>query len=112
MMPLVLWFWRSGRSLHFLLLALDHGPALQLGDRRVLLDPHDVADPVLVGLVVGVILLRPPHGLLHDGMREAALHANHHGLGLLVADDNALQRSLRHRKPLTFPPRASAARWF
>src|SRR5262249_31824133 len=85
-----------------LLLALDDLPALELGDRPVLLNPHDVAYRVFVGLVVGVILLRPPHGLLQHRMGEAPLDADHHGLVLLVAHHGALQRALRHRRPPYF----------
>src|SRR6201985_1501666 len=56
-----------GRSRYLLLLlAPDHRPALELRDRAVLLDPHHVADRVLVVLVVRVILLRAPHRLLED----------------------------------------------
>src|ERR1700724_1352863 len=41
MLHLVPRFSRAWRSLHFCLFAPDHGPALQLRDRLVLLDPHD-----------------------------------------------------------------------
>src|SRR5262249_48555165 len=51
---------------------------------------------VLVALVVGVVLLRAPHRLLHDRMGEAALDAHHHRLVLLVAHHDALERALRH----------------
>src|SRR3954452_25120150 len=90
---------RSNRR--FLLFAPDHGPALELGDRFMLLDPHHVAGAVFIGLVVGVIFLRAPHGLLQRRMGEAALHEHHHRLLLLVAHDNALERTLRHLYPLT-----------
>src|SRR5262249_55502054 len=79
-----------------LLLAPDHGPVLELGDRADLLDPHHVADGVLVVLVVRVVLLRPPHGLLEHRMREPALDAHHARLRLLVAHHDALELSLRH----------------
>src|SRR6202140_825970 len=47
------------RSRYLLLfLTLDDGPALELGDRAMLLDPHHVADRVFLVLVVGVVLLR------------------------------------------------------
>src|SRR4051812_31009376 len=85
----------------FLLFAPDHGPALELGDRTMLLDPNDVARAVFIGLVVGVIFLRPPHGLLQHRMGEAAFHAHHHRLLLLVAHHDALERTLRHLYPLT-----------
>src|SRR5205085_10401545 len=78
------------------LLAPDHGPALEPRDRPVLFQPYDVAHRVLVLLVMGVILLRTPHGLLQDRVREAALDADNDGLVLLVAHHGALQRPLRH----------------
>src|SRR5947209_1473640 len=97
-----------------LLLALNDFPALELRNRPVLLDPHDVADGVLVGIVVGVVLLRAPHGLLEQRMGEAALDADNHGLVLLVAHHGALEHPLRHLNASltsTCPRRASAARW-
>ena len=46
---------RSSRSLNFLLLlAPDHGPALELGNRPALLDPHQIANRVRVGFVVRI----------------------------------------------------------
>src|SRR5450759_2567788 len=52
--------------LNFLLLvAADHFPALELGDRAALLDPHRVADGKLVLLVMRVIFLRTANYLLH-----------------------------------------------
>src|SRR3954471_2349508 len=96
------------------LLAPDDRPALQLRNRAVFLEPDDVADGELVGFVVGVILLRTPHGLFQDRVREAAFDADNDGLVLLVAHHGALQHPLRHRILLTSPfrPRASARRWF
>src|ERR1700724_4334366 len=87
---------------------LDHDPALELGDRRMLLDLHDIADRTFVLLVVGVVLLGAAHGLLHDRMREAALDPHHDGLRLLVAHHFALQNALRH---LLAPHFAVAARF-
>src|ERR1700750_813519 len=85
------------RLLNFLLLlSPDHFAALELGERRALFDPHRVANPVLVGLVVGVVLLRPAHGLLHGRVRETPVDADDNRLVLLVADDDALERTLRH----------------
>src|SRR6266545_4135570 len=84
------------RSHDLLLLAPDHFPALELGDRPALLDPDDVVHVIFVGLVVGVVFLRSPHRLLHDGMGEAALDADDHGLVLLVAHHDSLERALRH----------------
>src|SRR3954468_355423 len=104
---------RSGRSASggFLVFAPDHGPALQLRDRLALLDPHHVARLELVVLVVRVVVLRAANGLLVDRVGEAAIDAHHNRLGLLVADDHALQRTFRHRLPLTSWRRASARRW-
>src|SRR3954451_10848902 len=113
-MHLVLFSMRDARWLRlrrFLLFAPDHGPALQLRDRLALLDPHHVARLELVVLVVRVIVFRAANGLLVDRVREAAVDAHHHGLGLLVADDHALQRTFRHNGPLTSSSRAAARRW-
>src|SRR6201992_2597338 len=92
----------------FLLLAPDHGPALQLRDRLGFLDPHRVARLELVVLVVGVVVLRAADRLLVDRMSEAAIDAHHHRLGLLVADDDALKLTFRHKGPLTSSWRATA----
>src|SRR4051812_40228520 len=102
-MPRLVYFpSRLARSVRrFLLFALNHGPALELGDRRMLLDPYGIADRVFVALVVSVILLRPPDGLLQRRMGEASVHAHHHRLLLLVAHHDALERTLRHLYPLT-----------
>src|SRR5580704_13501724 len=101
------------RSRYFLLLlAPDHGPALELGDRAMLLDPHHVTDRVLVRLVVRVVLLGAPHRLLEQRMGEPPLDAHHARLRLLVAHHDALQHSLRHIGLLTSTSaarRASAA---
>src|SRR5215510_14815105 len=100
------------KSGSFLVFAPDHGPALQLRDRLRFLDPHHVARLELVALVVRVVILRTADRLLVDRMREAAIDAHHDGLGLLVADDHALQSTFRHlRKPLTSSSRAAARRW-
>src|SRR6185503_12275720 len=106
---------RAWRSHYFLLLTPDDFPPLELGKRPALLDPDDVVDVVFVGRIVGVVLLGAPHRLLHDRMGKAALDAHHHGLVLLVAHDDALQRALRH---LSLTPtwisssrRAFAQRW-
>src|SRR4051794_9193257 len=79
-----------------LVLAPDHCPALELGDRLAFLDPHGVARLELVVLVVRVIVLRPADRLLVDRMGEAAIDAHHNRLRLLVADDHALKRTFRH----------------
>src|SRR5262245_19752164 len=98
---------RAPCSHDLLLLAPDHFPPLELGERAPLLDPDDVVHVIFVALVVGLIFLRAAHGLLHDRMGEAAFHAHHHGLVRLVAHDDALQHALRHL-PLT-PPWLSRA---
>src|SRR5690242_5763667 len=92
---------RSSRSLNSLfLLAPDHGPALELGNRTTLLDPHQIADRVRVGLVMRMIFLRAANGLFHRGMRKTPFDAHNNRLVLLVADDHALERTLRHLEPL------------
>src|ERR1700742_4144764 len=97
----------SGR---FLLLAPDHGPALQLRDRLAFLDPNHVARLELVVLVVRVIVFRTADRLLVDRMGEAAIDAHHYRLGLLVADDHALKRTFWHRfAPYFFFARCCAA---
>src|SRR5262245_15807595 len=83
-----------------LLLALNHFPALELRQRPPLFDPDDVTNRELILLVMSVIFLRATHGLLHDRMGEGTLDAHHHGLVLLVAHHDAMQRTLRH---LCFP---------
>src|SRR6266852_2689366 len=102
---------RAWRSHDLLLLALDHFPAFELGEWTALLDPDDIAYMVLIGLVMGVVLFRAAHGLLHDRMGKSALDAHDHGLILLVADNNALQRALRHFSltPAWLLPRRVAA---
>src|SRR5215472_15661071 len=104
---------RLPRSRCLLLLAPDHGPALELRDRAMLLDPHHVADGVFVLLVVGEVLLRPPDGLLEQRMGEPALDPHDARLRLLVAHHDALEHALRHFGLLTSTSagrRASAAR--
>src|ERR1700716_692377 len=107
MTPPSSFFPRAVRSHDFLLLAPDHFPPLELGERTALLDPDDVVHVILVGLVVGVVLLGAPHGLLHDRMGKAALDPHDHGLVLLVAHHDALERALRH---LSTPTSISSAR--
>src|SRR5215475_11365391 len=102
---------RDPASGGFLVLAPDHGPALQLRDRLALLDPDRVARLELVGLVMGVVVLRAADRLLVDRVGEAAIDPHHHGLGLLVADDDALKLTFRHKGPLTSSSRAFARRW-
>src|SRR5918995_625844 len=89
-------FGRFGLASGLALLALDHRPALELGDRLVLFDRYGVTDAVFVVLVVGWKGLRPPHRLLHHWMSEATLDPHDNGFVLLVAHHHALQRTLRH----------------
>src|SRR5215475_5612744 len=92
---------RSSRSLNFLLLlAPDHGPALELGDRPALLDPHQIANRVRVGFVVRMVLLGTADGLLHRRVRKTPIDTHDNRLVLLVADNHALERTLRHLEPL------------
>src|ERR1700748_3765241 len=53
---------------------------------------------------MGVIFLRTADGLAHDGMDEAAFHLHHHRLGVLVADNDALQHALWHNKSSILQP--------
>src|SRR5436305_10538400 len=102
---------RAGWRLRgFLLRAPDHRPALQFRDRPALLDPDHVTRLELAVLVVGVIVFRAADRLLVDRMGEAAIDAHHNRLGLLVADDHALQRTFWHLKaPYFFFARCCAA---
>src|SRR5262249_40866835 len=72
-----------------------------LGNRPAFLDPHRVADGELVLLVVRVVFLRAAHGFLHRRVGETPVDAHDNGLVLLVADDDALERTFRHLEPLT-----------
>src|SRR5262245_4600655 len=88
-------------SLDFLLLlAADNFPALVLGNRAALLDPHDIAHRISVGFVMGVVLLRAANRFLHRWVRKTTLHTHDHRLILLVAHHNAMERTLRHLEPL------------
>src|ERR1700750_578431 len=53
---------------------------------------------------MGVIFLRTADGLAHDRMDEAAFHLHHHRLGVLVADNDALQHALWHIKSSILQP--------
>src|ERR1700753_2725744 len=53
---------------------------------------------------MGVIFLRTADGLAHDRMDEAAFHLHHHRLGVLVADNDALQHALWHNKSSILQP--------
>src|SRR5690349_12579254 len=101
---------RNAASGGLLVFAPDHGPALQLRDRLALLDPHRIARLELVALVVRMVVLGAADRLLIDRMGETAIDAHNHRLGLLVADDHALQRTFRHSLvPYFFFARCSAA---
>src|SRR5437660_11684214 len=89
-------FARSQRSHDLLVLAADRFPPLELGERTTRLYPDDVVHVIFIGLVVSVVFLAAPDGLLHPRMREAALDPHPHGLVLLVAHHDALERALRH----------------
>src|SRR5215510_2616769 len=86
---------RSSRSLNFLLLlAPDHGPALELGNRPAFLNPHQIANRVRVGFIVRVVLLGTPNGLLHRRVRKTPIDAHDNGLVFFFNDTPALELSL------------------
>src|SRR5215813_12927727 len=76
----------------------DDLPALALGDRPALANPHGLADLVGVRLVVRGIFLRATHELLVDRMHDAALDLDDDGLVHLVAHDHALKYTLGHSR--------------
>src|SRR5438477_12343489 len=97
MMPSRLSFPRPTKSCdRALLLALDHFPTLELRERSPLLNPDLVTHRKLVLFVVGMVLFRTTHGLLHDRVSEAAVNPHHDGLVLFVAHHNTFQSALRH----------------
>src|SRR5690349_10831913 len=73
-----------------LLHPLERFPGLQLGKRTAFADADDIARLELALFVMGMIFLRTAHGLAENRMREATLHLHHDGLGILVADHDAL----------------------
>src|SRR6202050_1338858 len=100
------------RALGSFLLAAHDRPALKLGNRPVLFDPHQVADLEFILLIVRVVLLRTAHRLLEQRMGVAAFDTHHQSLGLLVAHNDTVQHTLRHLFPLSLlRRRAFAARW-
>src|SRR5258705_5973655 len=101
---------RATRLNDLFLLASGRFPALEPRDRPPFFDPDHVAHVIFVGLVVGVVLLRPTHRLLHHRMGVAALDAHDDGLVLLVADDSALERALRHLETSTWTSSSGARR--
>src|SRR5262249_13878502 len=52
-------------------------PGLELGDRRGLFDPPDLPLVILVGLIVGVFLLRPLDDLAVQGVLHPPLDQDH-----------------------------------
>src|SRR5690242_21106452 len=100
-MHLVLFLMRDLRLSCFLCVALDNRPALQLREWFAFLDPDHVTRLELVVLVVCVVVLGSANGLLVDRVGEAAVDTHDNGLVLLVADDDALESTLRHLSPLT-----------
>src|SRR5215468_3252468 len=74
----------------------QHDPALALGDRLALLDAHGVAGLEGVILVVRRVFFGSRDELLVDGMHDAPLDAHGHRLVARIADDDALEDSLRH----------------
>src|SRR5437763_16830878 len=100
-MHLVLsWFCAHCASL-CLLLALDHGPSLELGKRTMLLDPYGVADSEFVLIVVSVIIFGAANCLFQQRVGKAAFHAYYDRLVLLVAHHDTLQHAFRHSALLT-----------
>src|SRR5579864_401712 len=89
---------------------LERFPAFQLRNRTALADTHDVADLEFALLIMGVIFLRPAHGLSEHGMGEPALDVDHNRLRILVADDDALQHAFRHNSVLILVRPCGAAR--
>ena len=55
-----------------------------------------VSDKQAKTVVVRVVVFRAADRLLVDRMGEAAIDPHHDRLGLLVADDHALQRTFWH----------------
>src|SRR6185295_15436220 len=100
--------WSSGSWLRRLRPS-DDFPAFQLGHRLAFPNAHEVAILVGLRLVMRVVLLRPPYGLAQHGMDEAALHFDHHGLGVRVADHHALKHAFWHRRLLFLLLRARRA---
>src|SRR3954468_15678187 len=90
----------------------DDFPALQLGNRLAFADAHDVADLEALGFVVGVIFLRAADSFAQHRMDEAALHLDHDGLGVGIADHHTLQHAFWHRGFSYFFPPARLAGFF
>src|SRR5665213_1388729 len=74
----------------------DHRPALELGDRGAFLDAHRLTLAELIGLVMGMVLLRPLDDLAVDRVRDPALDQHHHRLVGLVGYDPSGQHALGH----------------
>jgi hypothetical protein len=76
--------------------AADHDPALAFRDRAAFLDANLVALFETVVFVVGGVFLRAHDEFLVDGMHDAALDADDHGLVALVAHHHTVQDPLGH----------------
>ncbi|CUX12001.1 conserved hypothetical protein [Agrobacterium fabrum str. J-07] len=87
---------RPGAILMKLSLGGNDRPALVLGNRCAFLDGNDVADLILIVLVVCLVLLRTTNGLLHERVSESTLNPDHDSLLVLVGHYDALQNAFRH----------------
>src|SRR6185437_9557751 len=82
--------------------AAENDPALGLGARAALLDPHRIAGLVRIGLVMRGVFLRARDELLVDGMHHAPLDEDRNGLVGLVGYNHAREDTLRHNS-ISFP---------
>src|SRR6185437_13211808 len=82
--------------------ATEHNPALRLGDRASLFDPHHIAGLVRIGLVMRGVFLRARDELLVDGMHHAPLDTDRNGLVGFVGYNHAREDTLRHNS-ISFP---------
>ncbi|CUX09852.1 30S ribosomal protein S17 [Agrobacterium tumefaciens str. Kerr 14] len=89
-------FKRPGAILMKLSLGGYDRPALVLGDRCAFLDGNDIADLILIVLVVCLVLLRTTNGLLKQRVSESTLNTNYDSLLVLVGHNDALQNAFRH----------------
>jgi hypothetical protein len=87
---------RPGAILMKLSLGGNDRPALVLGDRCAFLDGNDIADLILIVLVVCLVLLRTANGLLEQRVSESALNSDYNSLLVLVGHYDALQNAFRH----------------
>src|SRR5690606_11498117 len=63
-----------------------HPPFFQLGDGTTFFNPNQITLLAGAVFIMSMVLLGATHHLAHQRMVEAAFHANHHGLVVLVAD--------------------------